>query len=113
MFVRPHALDSPDGPRPQPRAGTIGDAEIHRHADQGHVKRLKHLGPQAVLDETGVQKGRRVGEGPFAAVAVLEYARRHGAEVRIFHLPACSAAEALSQVFQKIPVNGQGRLPRY
>ncbi len=37
MVIGADALDLAHRPRPEPRAGPVGDAEIHRHPDQRHL----------------------------------------------------------------------------
>ena len=38
VLVRPDALDRAHRARTEPRAGAVGDAEVHRHADQRDVE---------------------------------------------------------------------------
>ena len=38
VVIGPDALDRPHRPRPEPRAGPVGDAEVHRHADQRRIE---------------------------------------------------------------------------
>ena len=41
MIVGADALDLPHRPRPQTGPGPVGDAEIHRHPDEGHLEPAK------------------------------------------------------------------------
>ena len=87
MVHGPDALDGAHRARPEPRAGAIGHAQIHRQADDGDVEpaevRLgQRIGPVGSTDE-----GRDVGEGPFAPVA-LELVGRDLGEARIVNVAA-------------------------
>src|SRR3546814_6783659 len=68
---------------PQARAGTIGDAEIHRHADQRVVETVQvRLVTGLVRAERRVEEGGHAGERPQAPAAAEDLLSNLG-EVRI------------------------------
>jgi len=74
----------------------IGDAEIHRHADQREIEAAK-IGQIRRVGPIGRAKQRRdIGEGPFAPLAAAELQVCDAAKMRIIHLAAERAAIALA-----------------
>ena len=69
MLVRADALDRAHRARPEARAGAVGDAEVHRDADQREIEPAE-IGQVRRLAAVGRAEQRRdVGERPFAPVA--------------------------------------------
>src|SRR3546814_15913341 len=65
---------------PQARAGTIGDAEIHRHAEQRVVETVQvRLVTGLVRAERRVEEGGHAGEGPQAPAAAEDRRSNPGA----------------------------------
>ena len=60
------------GARSEARAGAVGDAEIHRHADQRDVELATPVMRQSVGMKGRADEGRRIGEGPFAVIGAME-----------------------------------------
>ena len=107
MLVRADALDRPYRPRPQPGTGTVGDAEVHRHADQ----RDAHPGEIAagrVWQKRRAEKGRGIGKRPFAPVAVGELRSGRLAEIGIVDVAARRPFVAGAQGLQFLAVQGVG-----
>jgi hypothetical protein len=61
VLVGPDALDIADGARTEAGAGAVGDAEIHRHAQQGDVD--SGFAAKLKSGRNGAQQGRGAGEG--------------------------------------------------
>ena len=70
VLVGADALDRAHRARPEARAGAVGDAEVHRHADQREIEAAE-IGLGRRVGPIGrAEQGGDVGERPFAAVAV-------------------------------------------
>ena len=67
MLVGADALDAAHGAGAEPRAGAVGDAEVHRHADQRDVEAGKSVAG-GVRREGRAEQRRGIGERPLAAV---------------------------------------------
>ena len=72
MVVGSDPLDGADRPRSEPRARPIGDAQIHRHADQGEVQAAEVLLVGGLRAIGGIEEGRNAGVRQPAFVAALE-----------------------------------------
>ena len=86
MVVGADALDRAHRPRPEPGAGAVGDAEIHRDADERHVEpaeigQIGRLGPIRHIEQ-----GRDAGIGHRPAIALAEHQAERLAEALGRHL---------------------------
>ena len=70
VLVRPDPLDRTHRARAETGAGPVGDAEIHRHADERHVETAEIRQGRRGRPVRQVEEGRDVGERPSAAVAL-------------------------------------------
>ena len=74
MLVGADALDRAHGARAEAGAGAVGDAEVHRHADQRHVEAGEIGSGGRRRPEGRAEQGRRIGERPFAPVGAVKIA---------------------------------------
>ena len=81
MVVGADALDVAHRPRPKPGAGAVGDAEIHRHADQRHVEpgEIGQIG--RVRPIRHVEQGGEPGIGHRPAIGAAEHQRQRFSEL--------------------------------
>ena len=75
MLERPDPLDRPHRAGTEPRAGAVGDAEIHRNAEQGDVE-LGGLELRQLAQVGRAEEGRYARERPHPPVTG-EQLRRH------------------------------------
>ncbi len=72
MVVGADALDGAQRPRPKAGAGTVGDAEIHRHADQRDLK-IAEIGIFRIdFLQRRVEQGRYAGIGGGTGAGCIE-----------------------------------------
>ena len=66
VVIGPDALDRAHRARTEPRAGPVGDAEVHRHADQRHVEAAQIRQLRSIEAQRRAEQGRDafVGLGP-------------------------------------------------
>ena len=83
VLVRPDALDIAHRTRPEPGAGAIGDAEVHRHTDQRDVEAAEIGKRRRIGTVRRGEQRRDVGERPLPALGVAEDLRSHRGEFRI------------------------------
>ena len=81
VVVRADAFYVAHRPRSQPGAGAVGDAEIHRHADQCHIEpgEIGQIG--RIRPIRCVQKGGEPGIGHRAAVGAAEHQGQGSSEL--------------------------------
>src|SRR5262249_5287156 len=92
VLVGPDPLHGADRARTQPRPGPVGDAQVHRHADQRRIDaaEVRRRGGIRTVGET--QKSRGARERPFALVAPAEHLGRDLGEARLEDVAAFRAA---------------------
>ncbi len=96
VLVRADALDRAHRPRAEPRAGPIGDAEVHRHADERDIELAVGLG-ERIGSERQAEERRRIGERPLAPLGAGEYLRRDRREFRVVNVAALGVGVFLAQ----------------
>ena len=72
MLIGADALDVAHRAGAESRAGAIGDAQVHRHADQRHVEAAEVRQRDGVRAERRAEKGGRIRERPLAPLRVAE-----------------------------------------
>ncbi len=107
VLVGADALDGAHRARPEPGAGPVGDAEIHRHADERDVEAGEALGGRVRPMRRG-KEGRRLRERPFAPLA-LELGLRHALEFGVVERPALGVGVAAAQIRELVLVHGSIR----
>jgi hypothetical protein len=92
MIVRADPLDRPQRPRPEARAGAVGDAEIHRHPDHRHlqVAEIRILGRDLAIGRG--KEGRDAGIGRNAGAALGKDLVGDAAELRVEQIAAMALA---------------------
>ena len=65
MFVGADPLYRPNRAWAEPRSGAVGDAEIHRHADQRHIQATQIRGHGRLRPVRQAEKGCRARKRPF------------------------------------------------
>ena len=88
VLVGPDALDGAHRARAEPRAGPIGDAEIHRHADERDVEAAASGLRQRIGSERQAEKRGGIRERPFAPLGAGEDLRRDRREFRVVDVAA-------------------------
>ncbi len=87
VLVGPDPFDAAHGAGAEPRAGTVGDAKVHGHADQRDVEAGK-AGRQRIRHEGSGKQRCRIGEWPLAAIGRGENLRGDGGEGRVVDVTA-------------------------
>ena len=107
MLIGPDALHGADGTRAEAGAGAVGDAQVHRHPDQGDVEVGKSTGG-SLRAVGGAEQGRDVGERPLAAVGRCEHGRGDRGEVGIVDVAALGRRIFQAQGVELGLVHGAG-----
>ncbi len=92
VVVGADALDSAQRPRPEARAGAVGDAEVHRHADHGDLQIAEIRIVVVDLHVRRGEEGRHARIGRDARPALGENLVGHPPELRVEQLAAMALA---------------------
>ena len=105
MLVGADALDGAHRARPKPRARAVGDAQIHRHADEREIQAAE-IGQVGRLGTIGrTEQGGDIGERPFAAVAARKLQVGDSLEMLVVDLAAGRVTIALAQALELCRIN--------
>ncbi len=107
MLVGTDALHRAHRARPEPRPGAVRDAEIHRRADQRDIEAGEKV-VESLRREPRADERRRISEGPFAPVAVLELRSRHARKLGIGDVAALAVGEPRAQQREFLSVDHSG-----
>jgi hypothetical protein len=109
VLERSDALDRAHRPRSEPRAGAVGNAEIHRDADERDIEPGEAVAGRlrAILR---AQKRSGFRPGPFPALA-LELALGDAPEFGIMHLAPAGPRITQPQSVEFAVINHGRRLP--
>ena len=113
MLVGSDSLHCADGPRTKPRPGAVRNAQVHRHADEGHVEAAKISRSRGVRPERRTQKRRWLGKGPLAPVRRGEHGLGNGLEGRIMNVAALGVGIFAPQRIKLFRIHGPLRLPAH
>ena len=106
MIVRADALDRAHRARSQARTAAIGDAQVHRHADQRDVEPAEIRQRGDVRPERHPDEGCGIGEWPLAALGVREHLRGDGGKFRIENVAALGIRIFQAQRVELLVIHG-------
>jgi len=101
----PDPLDGTQRPRAKSGAGAVGDAKIHRHADERDVELAELLGLDNERPVRRSQQGRHAGIGFGACAARAEDAVRHLAPLGVDHLAGVRRAVLAAKPFESLRIH--------
>ncbi len=96
VLVRPDALDRAHRPRAKPRPGPVGDAEVHRYANERDIELAVGL-RECVGSERQAEERCRIGEWPLASLGAREYLRGDRCEFGVVDVAALGVGVFLAQ----------------
>src|SRR3546814_10389008 len=82
MVIRPDALDVAQRPRPEACARAVGDAEVHRHADEGDLQIAEVRVLRVDLPVGRVEQGRHPRIGRLAGSRLADRSEEHTSELQ-------------------------------
>src|SRR3546814_3128097 len=97
MVIRPDALDVAQRPRPEVCARAVGDAEVHRHADEGDLQIAEVRVLRVDLPVGRVEQGRHPRIGRLAGSRLAEDLVGDLLEARIEEVSAVALGVLLAQ----------------
>src|SRR3546814_207179 len=97
MVIRPDALDVAQRPRPEACARAVGDAEVHRHADEGDLQIAEVRVLRVDLPVGRVEQGRHPRIGRLAGSRLAEDLVGDLLEARIEEVSAVALGVLLAQ----------------